>query len=176
MIRIRNNKEQSSDLEKRHGTPRPNSNNTRKISDNSGMKRAPETSFFYKESSLSSKDSSSSANNSNCDHQGHQNDLQNVAVQVHRCNSKNEKNSYSISSSASSGSESLSYVSRISQQVFVTDNVSSATNNAADVEDIVQYSNKKYQKSHDQILKNKVASFFSSVSISKYNKSHNTKL
>ena len=76
MIRIRNNKEQSSDLEKRHGTPRPNSNNTRKISDNSGMKRAAETSFFYKESSLSSKDSSSSANNSNCGHQG-QNDLQN---------------------------------------------------------------------------------------------------
>ena len=73
MIRIRNNKEQSSDLEKRHGTPRPNSNNTRKISDNSGMKRAAETSFFYKESSLSSKDSS--ANNSN-GHQG-QNDLQN---------------------------------------------------------------------------------------------------
>ena len=77
MIRIRNNKEQTSDLEKRQrGTPRPNSNNTRKISDNSGMKRAPETSFFYKESSLSSKDSSSSANNSNCGHQG-QNDLQN---------------------------------------------------------------------------------------------------
>ena len=74
MIRIRNNKEQSSDLEKRHGTPRPNSNNTRKISDNSGMKRAAETSFFYKESSLSSKDSS--ANDSNCGHQG-QNDLQN---------------------------------------------------------------------------------------------------
>ena len=101
-------------------------------------------------------------------------DCENVAVQVHRCNSNNEK-SYSISSSASSGSESLSYVSRISQQVFVTDNVT-ATNNAADVEDVVQYSNKKYQKSHDQILKNKVASFFSSVSISKYNKSHNTKL
>ena len=98
-----------------------------------------------------------------------------MAVQVHRCNSNNEKSSYSISSCASSGSESLSYVSRISQQVFVTDNVS-ATNNAADVEDVVQYSNKKYQKSHDQILKNKVASFFSSVSISKYNKSHNTKL
>ena len=63
MIRIRKNNEQSSDLE-RHG-------NTNKVSDNSG-KRA-ETSFFYKESSLSSKDSS--ANNSN-GHQG-QNDLQN---------------------------------------------------------------------------------------------------
>ena len=98
-----------------------------------------------------------------------------MAVQVHRCNSNNEK-SYSISSSASSGSESLSYVSRISQQVFVTDNVSATNNAAANVEDVVQYSNKKYQKSHDQILKNKVASFFSSVSISKYNKSHNTKL
>ena len=71
MIRIRNNKEQSSDLE-RHGiTPRPNSNSTNKVSDNSG-KRA-ETSFFYKESSLSSKDSS--PNNSN-GHQG-QNDPQN---------------------------------------------------------------------------------------------------
>ena len=70
MIRIRKNNEQSSDLE-RHGTP--NNGNTNKVSDNSG-KRA-ETSFFYKESSLSSKDSSS-ANNSNCGHQG-QNDLQN---------------------------------------------------------------------------------------------------
>ena len=103
-------------------------------------------------------------------------DCENVAVQVHRCNSNNEKSSYSISSCASSGSESLSYVSRISQQVFVTDNVSATNNAAANVEDVVQYSNKKYQKSHDQILKNKVASFFSSVSISKYNKSHNTKL
>ena len=65
MIRIRKNNEQSSDLE-RHGNT-----TTNKVSDNSG-KRA-ETSFFYKESSLSSKDSS--ANNSN-GHQG-QNGLQN---------------------------------------------------------------------------------------------------
>ena len=96
-----------------------------------------------------------------------------MAVQVHRCNSKNENDSscsYSSSTSAS-GSESRSYVSRISQQVFVSDNA--VANNA---EGLVQYSNKKYQKSHDQMLKNKVASFFSSVSISKYNKSHNTKL
>ena len=100
-------------------------------------------------------------------------DCENVAVQVHRCNSKNENDSscsYSSSSTSASGSESRSYVSRISQQVFVSDN---GQNNA---EGLVQYSNKKYQKSHDQMLKNKVASFFSSVSISKYNKSHNTKL
>ena len=103
-------------------------------------------------------------------------DCENVAVQVHRCNSKNknEGSSCSYSSSTSSGcSESLSYVSRISQQVFVSGSGDNPANNA---EDLVQYSNKKYQKSHDQMLKNKVASFFSSVSISKYNKSHNTKL
>lgn len=68
---------------------------------------------------------------------------------------------YSSCGGHSEGSECQSYVSRISQQVFVSE-----TNN-----DAVQY-NKKYQ-SHDQELKSKVASFFSSVA--KY-KSSNTKL
>ena len=81
-----------------------------------------------------------------------------MAVQVH---SKNED--YSNSSCESSSSECQSYVSRISQQVFVSD-----TTNA------VQY-NKKYQ-SHDQVLKNKVASFVSSVAKYKSSNINNTKL
>lgn len=83
-------------------------------------KNTQETSFYYKDSSLSTSNEESG---SNC---------KNAAVQVH-----NE------CSSSSSGSERNSYVSRISQQVFV-----------------------EPEKSH---LKTKVASFFSSVSKYKSN-------
>ena len=82
-----------------------------------------ETSFYYKESSLSS----------GRDHE----EIKDVAVQVHHHHQSTSSDGSSSSSSSSEASNS--YVSRISQQVFVPDG------------------NKKN-------MRNKVASFFSSVS------------
>ena len=86
-----------------------------------------ETSFFYKESSLS--------NNSD------ENNIKNISVQVHRMESESD----------STTEEHNSYVSRISQQVFVKG-----------------ANTKKYEK-----MSKMMTTFFSSVS---KKQRHNTKL
>lgn len=99
-----------------------------------------ETSFYYKESSVYSS-------NSKDENSG----IKDVAIQVHKDHQEGSLKS-SIADSISDGANS--YVSRISQQVFV---------------------DPKHAKNYD--IKNKFASFFSSVSASKSKyKTNNTKL
>ena len=93
-----------------------------------------ETSFYYKESSISS-------------HEVHRH--QDVAVQVHK-----EHSNTSTTSNSSNSSENSYAASRISQQVFVDPK----------------------QVKHQYDIKNKVASFFSSVSKYKTSNYGNTKL
>ena len=92
-----------------------------------------ETSFYYKESSLSSKDENFDSGDGG---------VANVAVQIHHDHHDGEDSP-----------DNNSYVSRISQQVFVSDSTSGLVSKTAAA--------KNYPKS---AMKSKVATFFSSVS------------